>query len=420
LKILLLNQTFYPDVMATAQLLSDTARALVRRGHEVTVIAGRRAYDDPGFKFPPREVWQGVRIIRIGNTAFGKAAKWRRAADFASFIAACVWRLLWLPRQDVVLALTSPPLISFIGAWFARLRRATFFYWVMDLNPDEAVAAGWLRENSLARWLLHGMSRFSLRHANKIFALDRFMRERIVAKEIPAEKVITIPPWSHDDLVHFDPIGREGFRKKHGLADKFVVMYSGNHSPCHPLDTLLDAARELAADPRFLFLFVGGGSEFRKIQQSATVPVAASRQSAGLSSAVRPPSSNILCLPYQPLDQLSASLSAADLHVAVMGNAFVGIVHPCKIYNVLCVGAPLLCIGPRPSHLTELLDALASTSCAVVAHGDVEHCVSEIRRIASDHQRGEADRYARVMRGFSQHVLLPQLIAELESYPENS
>jgi hypothetical protein len=42
LKILLLNQCFYPDVVSTAQHLTDLAEALSSRGHEVTVIAGDR------------------------------------------------------------------------------------------------------------------------------------------------------------------------------------------------------------------------------------------------------------------------------------------------------------------------------------------------------------------------------------------
>ena len=44
MKILLLNQCFWPDVAATAQQLTTVARGLRSRGHEVTVIAGRRGY----------------------------------------------------------------------------------------------------------------------------------------------------------------------------------------------------------------------------------------------------------------------------------------------------------------------------------------------------------------------------------------
>ena len=129
----------------------------------------------------------------------------------------------------------------------------------------------------------------------------------------------------------YDRRGREAFRAEHGLTDKFVVMYSGNHSPCHPLDTLLGAASELAGQPGIAFCFVGGGSEFGKVKAFAS----------------KHRLTNLVCLPYQPLDKLSASLSAADLHVIIMGDPFVGIVHPCKIYNILGVGSPVLYIQGR-------------------------------------------------------------------------
>src|SRR5579862_4175755 len=116
MKILILNQTFYPDVVSTAQHAADLAAALASQGHEVTVLASRRGYDDPKAKFPRRERWKGVEIIRIGSTGLGKSAKWRRAVDFASFIANASLNLLRLGRFDVIVAMTSPPLISFLAA----------------------------------------------------------------------------------------------------------------------------------------------------------------------------------------------------------------------------------------------------------------------------------------------------------------
>lgn len=400
MKFLLLNQTFHPDLMATAQYLSDLAVALAQRGHQVNVIASRRAYDNPSQIFPTTENWRGVHIHRIPTTACGKTAKWRRAVDFASFILACCGRLLFVPQPDVVVALTSPPLISFIGALYARLCGAKFVYWVMDLNPDEAIAAGWLREGSLAARFLHRLSRYSFGRAQCIIALDRFMRDRIEAKGIPASKIVVLPPWSQDDAVRFDPVGRQRFRAAQGMEDRFVIMYSGNHSPCHPLATLLAAARELAADPKFLFLFVGGGSEFRKIQQAQAAAVTALP--------------NVRLLPYQPLNELRASLSAADLHVVVMGEPFVGIIHPCKIYNILGVTAPVLGVTPGASHLTEILAALNSGVCRTVAHGDVAGCVRAIRELGDCARRGEPDRYAAISARFAQGRLLPALVRELE------
>ena len=69
-----------------------------------------------------------------------------------------------------------------------------------------------------------------------------------------------MPPWAH--VTNIDgavPQERNWFRDAHNLQGKFVVMYSGNHSPANPLDTLLDAAVKLRDDPRVHFAFIGGG-----------------------------------------------------------------------------------------------------------------------------------------------------------------
>ena len=55
MKILLLNQAFYPDVVSTAQHAGDLAVRLAEAGHEVSVIASSRAYDDPSRTFPRHE-----------------------------------------------------------------------------------------------------------------------------------------------------------------------------------------------------------------------------------------------------------------------------------------------------------------------------------------------------------------------------
>jgi colanic acid biosynthesis glycosyl transferase WcaI len=402
MKILLLNQCFYPDVMATAQQLTDLAVGLAREGHNVTVIASDRGYDDPSRRFPRRENCKGIIIIRIPSLALGKEAKWRRATNFASFLFTCSLRLLLLPRFDVVVALTSPPLISFLGSMFVRLKGGKFFFWVMDLNPDEAIAAGWLKADSWVAKLLGRLLRASLLHAERIIALDHFMKQRIVDKGVPENRVTVLPPWAHEDSVTFDPQGREAFRRQHNLLDKFVVMYAGNHSPCHPLDTVVEAARSLAGNNQITFCFVGGGSEQKKVEDFA--------ERNGLES--------ISCLPYQPFDILAASLSAADLHVVVMGDEFVGIVHPSKLYNILTIGSPFLYIGPKESHISEIAAQSGGRYRVYAAtHGDVGRvvaCIEEELRRLPDGGRQVPE----IAATFSRKVLLPRLVKLLECQPE--
>ena len=384
MKVLLLNQCFYPDVVSTAQYLTELATELSARGHDVTVIAGDRGYDDPTRRFPRRESWNNIEIIRIPSLSLGKSSRWRRVMNFGSFAIVCALQLLLLRRFDVVVALTSPPLISFLGALFVRLKGGSFCFWVMDLNPDEAIAAGWLAEDSVVTRCFQWMLRYSLKHATQTIALDRFMRDRVLAKGADPRFVTIIPPWSHDDAVEFSVEGRDAFRREHGLSDRFVVMYAGNHSPCHPLDTLLGAALQLKAREDVVFCFVGGGSEQAKVRDFA----------------LRHELSNVKCLPYQPLDQLSSSLSAADLHVVVMGDEFVGIVHPCKIYNIMAVGAPALYIGPQPSHVTDI----ASPNIFLTRHGDVSSVAESI--LLAREQQGR-------VKGtgiFRKERILPQLV----------
>ena len=372
-------------MVSTAQHLTDLATELASRGHEVTVVTSDRGYDDPSTCFKRRERWRDIDIIRIRSLSFGKNSRWRRAFNFGSFLVVGSLRLLTLGRFDVTIALTSPPLISFLAAMFVKLKGGKFCFWVMDLNPDEAVAAGWLDERSFTSRLLQRMLRYSFNVATQTIVLDRFMKERVVAKNIAPERITIVPPWSHDDHVAYSEAGREAFRRQHGLNDKFVVMYSGNHSPCHPLDTLLGAARALEERSEIVFCFIGGGSEQVKVRE------------AGLG--------NVTCLPYQPLDALSSSLSAADLHVVVMGEKFVGIVHPCKVYNILSVGAPVLYVGPEPSHVTDITSQHGRFFCA--RHGEVDAVVAAILEAMTNPSRKPA-------KAFAKQTLLSELIALIE------
>ncbi|MDB6140167.1 MAG: hypothetical protein JWO94_3239, partial [Verrucomicrobiaceae bacterium] len=229
LRILLLNQCFHPDHVSSAQHLTDLALGLVAAGHEVTAVAASRGYDNPGLRYPVSEVWQGIQIQRIWTPGLGKTAKWRRLVDFGMFWVNATFILLTQRRHDVTICLTSPPLISSLGTAMAALKGGAVVPWVMDLNPDEAVAAGWLKAGGLPERVMSGLQAWSFKRAGRIVALDRFMAARLEAKGVPAAVIHVDPPWSHDDAVRYDPQSREVFRGRHGLTGKFVVMYSGNH-----------------------------------------------------------------------------------------------------------------------------------------------------------------------------------------------
>jgi hypothetical protein len=357
---LILTQVYVPDPAAVGQHMADAAAELVRRGNRVIVLTSDRGYDDPSVKYPRHEVLDGVEVRRVPLTSFGKSSIAMRLLGGFSFTLQAIVRSLPVRPLDAILVSTAPPMASVAAVAIAALRRAPIKYWVMDLNPDQLVALGVVGARSLVARVFDRLNRMVLRRAADVVVLDRFMAERVKAKLDVSAKLSIIPPWPHED--HLDPVAHEEnpFRRQHGLDGKLVVMYSGNHGPSNPITTVLRAAQRLGDLPDLTFLFIGGGIGKREVDD-----------------AVGP---TIRSLPYQPLDQLRYSLSAADVHLVTVGDAIVGIVHPSKVYGALAVARPVLLLGPEESHVGELIREQGIGWR--VSHGDVDGAERTLRLIA--------------------------------------
>lgn len=401
-RLLVISQVYMPDPAAVGQYVTDAAEEMARQGWEVVVYTSGRGYDDPSIRYPSRECRNGVDVRRLPFSSFGKRSIAVRLAAQSLFVAQAFVRGLCGGRFTTILVSTSPPFAGFCGAMLSLLKRTPFVWWVMDLNPDQMVAAGKISPRSFVARVFDWMNRATIRRARSIVVLDRFMKDRVVAKT-PADpgvhdKVVVIPPWSLDQHLSADHQGSAAFRERHGLTGKFVVMYSGNHSELNPLDTLLDAADQVRDIDRMVFVFVGGGAGKSAVDR---------RIARGAP--------NIISLPYQPLDSLAASLGAADIHVVSVGNSMVGIVHPCKIYSAMAVGRPILLLGPKPCHAS---DILAPNNVGWhIAHGEVDKAVASLREAYSLGRNAIAQMgshaAAVVREQYSRHTLLDAFTAEL-------
>lgn len=361
-RIAIVSQTFVPDPASVGQHIADVAFELARRGHAVRVYGSARGYENAATKYPRRENLREVHIRRFALASFGKKHLPLRVLGTAMFHAQAFFATLFMPKLQGIFFSTSPPLVGLPMSIVGMIRRVPVVYWAMDLNPDQLIAIGKLKETSIPARVLERINRFILGRAKLIIALDRFMAERIMARGVDAGRLLVMPPWPHEDAMISDDASRENpFRIAHQLTDKFVIMYSGNHSPSNPLTTLLRAAVVLKDDPNLMFLFVGGGHGKREVEQFI------SEHSL----------TNVISLPYQPLADLKYSLTAADVHVVSLGEGMVGIIHPCKIYGAMAAGRPILFLGPRPSHISDLLDAHPFGKH--VAHGDIDAAVAAVR-----------------------------------------
>lgn len=368
MRIVFINQHYWPDVAATAQLLTDLCEFLAERGHEVHVLCSRAAYENFGRDdLRPFEHHSGVNIHRL--RAWGSRGKgtFSRLLGYAGFhLLSGGWLLTKSRRFDIVVALTDPP---FIGLWPALLRhvnRFKFLCWTMDLYPDWLFALGRVSPNRPLGALLKALSRFELKSADCVVTLGPCARRRVLAKGVKPERVRTIGVWSRADLLTPIPPAQSVARRNHGLQDKLVVMYSGNAGRSHSFDEICGAMLALRDDPQVVFLFVGGGKRAGEVEAFA--------QSHQLANFKR--------LPYFPLEELNDSLAVGDIHLVSLLPSMAGVVVPSKIYGILAAGRPAVYVGPTESSVAQaILDADAGI---VVPPGGTDVLVQGLRRLAAD------------------------------------
>ncbi len=373
-RVLLVNQYFWPDIAATAQLLSDLAEDLAATGAEVRAVAGRGSYAGNGAApLPPRERWQGIEIVRPWSTRLGRGNGVARMGDALSFLASAAGVVLFGPRADVVVCLSTPPMVGLLGL-LASLRGARFVYKVEDLYPDIAVALGKLRHSSWMGVMLSRVSSVVLKRADLCIALDDDLASSL--RRRGARRIDVIPNWADGAAIRPDDEGGEQLRRDLGLADRFVVLYSGNHGLAHRFDAVLEAAERLAGREQEIgFLFVGDGPRRKEVVRAA----------ARLS--------NFRLLPYQPRERLGALYAAGDLHLVSLRDEVSGLMVPSKYAAALAAGRPVLLVGGAETGLRREIEREAVGWCCHHDAEELERAVREAaRRPAEARNRGRRGR----------------------------
>ena len=356
MRVLIVHQFFYPDHSAVSQLMTDLAESLVERGVNVTAVAGRGTYNG-GSRLSRREEHKGIRIERAWTTSFGKRTLRGRLSDYFSFYVGAAWKLLRVPRHEILMVLTQPPLIGLVGLFVARLRGMRVVALVQDIYPDVAVAVGAVKAKGSSTQFLDWLNRRSLRAMDRIIVLSECMHDRI-EKKIGAERAARIDiihNWADGRTIQPRAAGETNpFIDDHGLRDRFVVMFSGNFGVVNEFQTVLEAARNLRARPHIAFVFIGDGvraDELRKFVKDNRLE-------------------NILLLPYQPRAALGNSLTAGDAHLVTLADGLAGLSVPSKTYAILAAGRPVLFVGDAKSSIAKLI---AENNCGVViATGESE------------------------------------------------
>jgi colanic acid biosynthesis glycosyl transferase WcaI len=320
--LLFLNRSYWPDVEATGQLLTELCSDLART-HRVTVIAGRPNYvaSDAGGLLE-REEHNGVAILRVGSRRFDKKSLPSRVIGLLSYLVLAAGAALSCRRPAVIVVETDPPLLGALGVLLKVWHRCRLVFYLQDLYPEVGLAMGKLRRGPVT-WLLWLATQIGLLGADRVIVLGEDMRQRVLARGVPPEKIEIVPNWVDTEAVR--PLESSALRQEWGIQDEFLVMYSGNLGLSQNLEPVLEAAKRLSKQP-IMFVFIGEGAA-----------------KAGLMSRVQEWGlGNVRFLPYQPKERLTESLGAADLHLIPLRRGLAGCIVPSKLYGILASGRPYL------------------------------------------------------------------------------
>jgi glycosyltransferase involved in cell wall biosynthesis len=260
--VLVVTDNFAPERNAPAIRTFAHSRRWVAAGTAVTVVTSV-----PNFpagivqapyrnRFVQRETMDGVEVVRVWTYLAPNQAVVRRSLDFLSFAVTGFAAGLRQPA-DVIVA-TSPQLLAGVaGALLAFVRRKPWLFEVRDLWPDSIVALDMMRPRNPMVRLLRFIENRLYRSAARIVTTNEGLRERLIARGVPGEKIGVVP--NGVDASEFSPRARpDGLANKYGLTGRFVVGYIGTQGLAHDLQSVVRAAEKLRD---VSFLFVGEGAQ---------------------------------------------------------------------------------------------------------------------------------------------------------------
>ena len=359
-RLLVLNQYYWPGVEATAHLLSELTAALADE-FDVRVITGRL---QGHAAIPDREERRGVEIVRVRSTSYDRSQLLPRAVNYLTYLVESLRQALSSPRPDVVLCMTDPPVVANVALVAARRFRAPLVVISQDVFPEIAVELGRLTNPAVVNLLRVLVSSY-LRRADRIVAIGETMRQRLEAKGARADRVTVIPNWVDSDQVQPQPKDNDWARSR-GLADRFVVMHSGNVGHAQDLDSLVRATTFLRDLEDLRAVVIGRGARHADLVELA--------ERLEVEEAVR-------FMNYQPREELSQSLSAADVHVVGLAPGLAGYVVPSRFYGILSAGRPVIVHADEQSETARIT---REVGCGVVIPPARPELLAETIRDAHD------------------------------------
>ena len=402
MKVLYFHQHFATPDGSSGTRSYEFAKALIAKGHKVTMVCGQS--DRGGFDLPydgrkgwHRGVIDGIDVIALPLPYSNSDGVAKRLLTFARF----AWKSVGIALReecDLVFA-TSTPLTAAIPGIVARwLRRKPFVFEVRDLWPELPRAMGMKNPILLGgMWILEGLA---YRSSTACVGLAPGIVEGIARRSRDNHPVALIPNGCDLELFH------PGLRAPIDLAGiapgDFVAGFTGAHGRANGLDAILDAAAVLKRRgvTRIKILLVGDGSEKPRLIARA--------KTEGLD--------NVLFHPPMPKRKLAILTASLGCGLMTLDNipAFYRGTSPNKFFDYLAAGIPV--VNNYPGWLADMITQ-GGFGEAVPA-GDPGALAEALSRLSSNPHRallmGRAARDYAASR-FERGILADKFVGALES-----
>nr|WP_300849250.1 glycosyltransferase family 4 protein [uncultured Acetatifactor sp.] len=372
-KNLLIYAHYYsPDPASTGQILQELAEGM-RDSFNITVICVVPSYN--GTVAPEYQTQKffcenldAIKVIRLRVPGFNKKNKVSRVKNILAYFVGAMKATTIVGKQDYVFSISQPPILGgLLGVYGKWKKHAKFIYNIQDFNPEQIMAVKY-EESRFINGLMMWFDKLSCRKSNLVITVGRDLADTLESrfKNVNVPKCMVINNWINEKQIY--PLEDKNekivaFKKKYGIEDKFVIMYSGNlglyydleglirvmkrFRKGHTIDGIYEEGWRSADGKEVVFVFVGEGAVQDRLKDYS----------------VRHHFENIVFIPYQDKEQLIYSLNAADVHWCINAKGIKGVSCPSKAYGIMAVAKPIIGVLEEGSEIHCLIDEIGCGKC---------------------------------------------------------
>lgn len=402
MNILLVTDSYPPEIRSASHLMLELAQELTLRGHSVTVITTWPEYNlDQSLvrqDFAELENEAGIRVIRVKTLPHHNVNYLVRGLSQLLMPVQFLMRLKRYRVKPDAAVIYSPPLpLALVGTWLKRAGARTILN-IQDLFPQNAIDLGILKSQSQIRFFKF-IESLSYR-TNDFVTVHSEGNRKLLVKEHPElePKLRLLHNWV--DIEHHDSSTQQiDFKKKWSISQRYVAVFAGVMGPSQYLDLILSIAERMASRTDLLFLFVGDGKEKQRLQNIASEKELTNVRFEGFISR----------------DNYPDLLHCCDIGLVCLSPQNNTPVVPGKILGHMAAGLPVAGFLHRASDAHEMIRA---ADCGVSAYSDdLEACVHALENlIQSDEELLRLGRNGQkyATKHFSKKACVDQLQALME------